>query len=209
MLKDIYLNNARIPERYKQDYGLVPSKEDEKAFITLRDVKDNIKKFVGQGSNVLICSNNEVNVKSSWSKKLLKAYIDQVQSLSFTDNTPALFVNVNSFLNEKKLAISDPSLQDEINKIERSILTAKLVVFDDIADKTLSEYDMSAMYHWIDYRTSMLKSCIFTSNQLPSQLQKTLTGKVFSRIVNYSMIVQFTDGDHRSVNFDYSTSSSK
>ena len=100
-------------------------------------------------------------------------------------------------LNEKKLAINDKSLANELNQVEKAILTAKLVVFDDIADKTLSEYDLNAMYYWLDYRTANLKSCIFTSNQLPEQLKTTLSGKMYSRIVKYSHIKMITDGDHR------------
>ena len=56
---------------------------------------------------------------------------------------------------------------------------------------------MNTMYYWIDYRTANLKSCIFTSNQLPEQLKNTLNGKMYSRIVNYSQIEKITDGDHR------------
>lgn len=127
------------------------------------------------------------------------AYIDEVSNVSFSNNTPALFLNVNSFLGEKKLAINDTKLLDRINGTERSILSSRLVVFDDIADKSLSEYDLNSMYYWIDYRTANMKSCIYTTNQMPDQLQRTLNGKIYSRIVNYSSVIMFTDGDHRRV----------
>jgi len=70
-------------------------------------------------------------------------------------------------------------------------------VFDDIADKSLSEYDLNLLYYWIDTRTSNMKSCIYTTNQLPSELEKTLSGKLYSRIVNYSEVKEIKDGDHR------------
>lgn len=199
MLKEIYLKNALIPLRYKKEIPLRPSKSDEDTFKELNEIKKNIKEFVDSGGNLLICSNNVGNGKTTWSIKLLKAYIDAVSNVSFKNNTPALFINVNSFLNEKKLAISDPALAEKINQIEKSILSAKLVIFDDIADKSLSEYDMNSMYYWLDYRTANLKSCIFTTNQLPEQLKKSLNGKVYSRIVNYSIIKYITDGDHRGI----------
>ena len=201
MLKDLYIKNSQIPLRYldKNNLALVPSKKDEKAFIELKNVKESIKQFVDSGSNILICSNNCGNGKTSWAVKLLLAYIDEVSNVSFSNNTPALFLNVNSFLGEKKLAINDTKLLDRINGTERSILSSRLVVFDDIADKSLSEYDLNSMYYWIDYRTANMKSCIYTTNQMPDQLQRTLNGKIYSRIVNYSSVIMFTDGDHRRV----------
>lgn len=197
MLKDTYLKNSQIPKRYLQDIPLTPSKQDEQVFIELNEIKENIKQFVDNGENLLICSRSCGNGKTTFATKLAKAYIDKVCNYSFPNNTPVLFINVNSFLNEKKLAINDKVLANKLNGIERSILTAKLVIFDDIADKTLSEYDMNTMYYWLDYRTANLKSCIFTSNQLPEQLKNTLNGKMYSRIVNYSKIKMITDGDHR------------
>lgn len=127
----------------------------------------------------------------------MKAYIKSVNNISFQNNTPALFVNVNSFLNEKKLSISDSVLLEKVRQTEKNILSAKLVVFDDIADKSLSEYDLNTLYYWLDYRTANMKSCIYTTNQLPSQLEKTLSGKVYSRVVNYSIVKKILDGDHR------------
>ena len=186
MLENIYIKNSLIPKRYLQEIPLTPSLADEPVFIELRDIKDNIKDFVAKGNNLLICSNNVGNGKTTFATKMLKSYISQVKDKSFVNDTPALFINVNTFLNEKKLAINDKDLSEEINQIERNILSAKLVVFDDIADKSLSEYDMNTMYYWLDYRTANMKSCIFTSNQTPEQLKKTLSGKLYSRVVNYS-----------------------
>lgn len=197
MIENTYIKNSGMPLRYVKEIALCPSVSDEKAFIELKGIKENIKDFVNNGENLLICSNNAGNGKTSWATKLIKAYIDSVKDVSFRNNTPALFVNVNSFINEKKLGISDPAIAKKVNSIERNILTAKLVVFDDIGDKNLSEYDSNLLYYWIDYRTANLKSCIYTSNQLPEQLKTTLSGKVYSRVVNYSKIIKFTDGDHR------------
>lgn len=197
MLIDTYLKNALIPKRYQKEIALRPAKIDEETFIELNEIKKNIKDFVDKGENLLICSNNCGNGKTTISVKLMKAYIESVKNLSFTYDTPALFINVNSFLNEKKLAINDKELLERINKIEKSILTAKLVVFDDIADKSLSEYDLNTLYYWLDYRTANMKTCIYTSNQLPEQLKITLNGKLYSRIVNYSQIKYIKDGDNR------------
>lgn len=196
-LYDLYIENSLIPKRYLKDISLRPSNNDLKTFEELKEIKDNIAEFVNEGNNLLICSNKVGNGKTTFAVKILKAYINSIKNLGFMNNTPALFINVNNFLNEKKLAIEDKALSDKIRNIEKSILSAKLVVFDDIADKSLSEYDMNTLYYWLDYRTSNMKSCIFTSNQLPDQLKKSLSAKVYSRLVNYSVIKYITDGDHR------------
>lgn len=197
MLRDTYIKNARIPKRYLNDIPLTPSKADEQTFIELNEIKKNVKDFVDKGENLLICSNQAGNGKTSWAIKLLKAYIDEVQNYGFTYDTPALFINVNSFLNEKKLGINDPEISSRINKIEKAILTAPLVVFDDIADKSLSEFDLNLLYYWLDYRTANMKTCIYTTNELPEQLKQTLNGKLYSRVVNYSQVKYITDGDNR------------
>ena len=197
MLKDVYINNSQIPKRYLQETKLEPSDADLKTFENLKYIQDNVKQFVDDGKNLLICSRSAGNGKTTWAIKIAKSYIDKVSQFAFVNDTPVVFINVNNFLNEKKLAINDKSMLSRPSKIEKTILSAKLVIFDDIEDKTLSEYDMNTMYYWIDYRTANLKSCIFTSNQLPEQLKNTLNGKMYSRIVNYSQIEKITDGDHR------------
>lgn len=199
MLEDIYINNSQIPKRYLQDIPLRPSKKDLKVFTELKDIQNNVKKFVDDGKNLLICSHQCGNGKTTFATKILKSYIHAVRNISFKNDTPALFINVNSFLNEKKLAINDVEIAQKVQNIEKCILSAKLVVFDDIADKSLSEYDINTMYYWLDYRTANMKSCIYTTNQLPDELQKTLNGKVYSRIVNYSTVKYITDGDHRGI----------
>jgi len=197
MLKDLYLKNSMIPKRYLEDIPLIPSSRDEQTFIELNEIKKDIRGFVNRGDNLLICSNSCGNGKTTFATKMLKSFIEESSMFTYKYDTPVLFVNVNNFLNDKKLAINDKAIANRVKKIEKAILTAKLVVFDDIADKTLSEYDMNTMYYWLDYRTSNKMSCIYTSNQTPPQLKSTLNGKMYSRIVNYSIVKEITDGDHR------------
>ena len=102
MLIDIYLKNALIPKRYQKEIALRPAKVDEETFIELNEIKKNIKDFVDKGENLLICSNNCGNGKTTISTKLIKAYIESVKNLSFPNDTPALFINVNSFLKKFK-----------------------------------------------------------------------------------------------------------
>ena len=197
MLKDIYYANSQIPNRYLNDIGLYPSKEDEKIFIELNNIKDNVNVFVKEGRNLLICSNHTGNGKTTWATKILKEYLNNVSEYSFKNNCPGLFINVTSFLNKKKLAISDVSIQREVYDTENKILSANLVIFDDIGVKNISDYDLGSLYYWIDERTSRMKSNIYTSNLLPHQLKSILDERLYSRIVNYSIIKEIKDGDSR------------
>lgn len=198
-LKEVYLNNSLIPKRYLNEISLIPAKVDEQVFKELNNIKLNIKEFVDRGENLLICSNNVGNGKTTWSIKFLKEYIDEVQNIKFKNNCPALFINVTNFLNEKKLSISDPELHSKVIDTERKILSAKLVVFDDLGVKDISQFDMGNLYYWIDERTNNMKSCIFTSNLLPKQLRNILDERLYSRIVKYSTIKEIKDGDNRNV----------
>lgn len=198
-LKEVYLNNSLIPKRYLNEISLIPAKVDEQVFKELNNIKLNIREFVNKGENLLICSNNVGNGKTTWSIKFLKEYIDEVQNIKFKNNCPALFINVTNFLNEKKLSISDPELHSKVIDTERKILSAKLVVFDDLGVKDISQFDMGNLYYWIDERTNNMKSCIFTSNLLPKQLRNILDERLYSRIVKYSTIKEIKDGDNRNV----------
>lgn len=197
MLLDTYIKNSLIPKRYLGDIPLYPSKQDEHTFIEINDIKNNIVSFVNNGQNILIYSNNVGNGKTTLATKLLKEYISKVSNISHKNNCPGIFINVTNFLNEKKLAISDETLRSRIYDTEKKILSSNLVVFDDIGVKNISDYDLGALYYWIDYRTNNMKSCIYTSNLHPNQLKGVLDGRLYSRIINYSILKEIKDGDSR------------
>lgn len=198
MLKDLYLKNSQIPVRYYNDISLVPCNEDLETFKELNDIRNNIKSFVDEGKNLLIYSNNVGNGKTTWSIKLLKAYIDSVQNISFNNRCPALFININKFLNEKKLAFNDKDLQQRVTETEKNILSAKLVVFDDIGVKALSDYDKMNVYYWIDERTNNMKSCIYTTNLSLRRLEGYFDdARIYNRVEGYSIVKEIKDGSNR------------
>lgn len=197
MLIDTYLNNSNIPKRYQGENKLQPSKLDETTFSELNQIKLNINKFVADGSNLLIYSSHTGNGKTSWATKILLEYINKNGKVMFSNTCPGLFINVSNFLNKKKLAISDSSLLDEVHETEQKILNANLVIFDDLGVKDISPYEMNSLYYWIDERTSNLKSSIYTSNLTPIQLEAILDPRVYSRVINYSIIKEIKGGDSR------------
>ena len=192
-----YIRNSEIPKRYLQDIQLRPAMEDVQVFSELNDIKLNIVEFVKRGNNLLIYSNRVGNGKTSWATKILKQFINNVSDYRWLNNCPALFINVQSFLELKKSAITNKENQIKVDELEKKLLTAPIVLFDDLGVKNFSQYDIGTLYYWIDYRTSNLKSCIYTSNLSPSQLRSVLDERLYSRIVNYSYLKEIKDGDSR------------
>ena len=197
MLRDLYIKNSQLPLRYQKEIPLTVSALDIDAFNALDAIRTNIDTFVAEGNNLLLCSQNVGNGKSTWMSKLLKEYINRVSKYAHPNNCPALFLNINNFLNDKKLAMNDSNLMNHIIETEKNIFSAKLVVFDDLCVKNLSEFDMNNLYRWIDYRTSNCLSTMYTSNLLPEQLRQSLDERIYSRLVNYSKVIIIKDGDHR------------
>ena len=191
-----YLRQSLVPDRYKQDIKLYPEAGDEQAFARLNEIKCNIGGFVKGGKDLLICSPYVGNGKTTWASKLIKAYLETIDTMYY-EYPPALFINVTRFLNEKRLAISDPVLQNTIIGVERNILRAQLVVFDDLGVKDISAYDANNLYYWIDSRTSHNQSCIYTSNLMVEQLREILDPRLYDRIVNYSEEIRIMGGSNR------------
>lgn len=184
IVKETYLKRSRIPLRYQKDISLIPEKIDLEVFKTLSSVEKDIKSFVKEGKNLFLFSKNVGNGKTSWAIKIGKAYIDYASDYAI--QCPVLFINIPSFLFKKKASITDPSLRDEVASIENNILNARLVIWDDIAIKDLSEYDRDQLYVWIDTRTANYKSNIYTSNIDINELESIVGARIYDRVVNYS-----------------------
>ena len=194
-LEKRYIDLSLIPKRYLSEIALTPSKKDVKAFKDIAEIRTDIKDFVRQGKNLFIYSSHVGNGKTTWATKLMKEYIHQVSDVYI--DYPALFINVNDFINKKKLAISNNEMRSYVEKVESNILNAKLVIFDDVGVTNISDYDSNLLYYWINYRTDNMLSSIYTSNLAPSKLKEVIDERIFSRIINYSICIEITDGDNR------------
>lgn len=194
-LENRYLKQSLIPKRYLGDISLVPSKNDVKVFERIKEIRDDIVGFVNSGSNLFLYSNHVGNGKTTLATKLMKEYIKRISDKYY--EYPALFINVNDFINNKKLAISNKELSAQVDAIESNMMKAKLVVLDDIGVKSISEYDSNLLYFWINYRTNNELSTIYTSNVTPDKLKGMLDERIYSRIINYSIPLELKDGDNR------------
>ena len=167
---------------------------DREAFLHLKEIENNISSWVNSGKNLYIYSTTCGNGKTSWSIRLIQAYLETVWYKSDLC-CKALFVNVPRFLIMLKSNISQKN--EYITKINENIFTADLVVWDDIGIKTATVYEMENLLNIIDYRVSNNKSNIYTSNLSPDELNDKLGDRLYSRIIKLSDIIEFVGQDKR------------
>ena len=167
---------------------------DKQAFIYLKSVQSNIKQEINSGINLYLYSETPGNGKTSWSLRLLKAYIYSIWAESNIE-TKALFINVPRYLLELKANIDEKT--DYIQHIKQNVMNCDLVVWDDIATKAATEFEHEHLLSMIDYRLYSNKANIFTSNVYPNELGNLLGSRLASRIVNESRLVQFVGKDKR------------
>lgn len=167
---------------------------DMDAFKRLKYYQDNIEEFVNNGCNLYIHSKITGNGKSAWSIRLIQAYFNDIWYK--TDLTcRALFINVPRFLLALKDNISQKN--DYVEHVKKYILTADLVVWDEIGIKASTTFEMENLLNYINARTECGKSNIYTSNMDGEELKALLGDRLYSRIVNLSEEVILYGQDKR------------
>lgn len=190
-----YLLNANIPKKYSGEIKLTPFECDLENFKRLNNVKNDISNFVANGCNLLIYSKITGNGKTSWAIKLMKAYLEYANNYSFDNDCPTYFVNVTRLLDMKKSSMGNNEI--DIDQVETFLKISNLVIWDDIAVRGLSDYDKEYLYSLIDIRVINEKSNIFTSNLTPNELNDILGARLYSRIINTSIPIEFLGADRR------------
>ena len=193
--KNTLIKESGLPNRNLQNISLIPETKDVEAFQQLNLIKSNIKEFVNGGYNLLIFSNNPGNGKTTWASKLGLAYIDYIANYATED--PFLYINLPLYFDIRKASIQDKSLIPQVQKTESIIKTAKLIIFDDIGIRDLSEFEKQLLYIWVEHRTSNKQSCIYTSNIHPNNFDNIFGPRVADRIIGYSTIIEIKGQSRR------------
>lgn len=81
--------------------------------------------------------------------------------------------------------------------IRKYVDDCDLVVWDDIANKSGTEFEISNLLSIINGRINKGKANIYTSNIAPQALVELLDIRLASRIANQSECIQFKGGDKR------------
>lgn len=191
----IYLTNSNIPKQYLKEQKLTPYECDLQAYTRLNNVKNDIVNFVNTGNNLFIYSKITGNGKTSWAIKIQKAYLHYASNYSFDYDCPTYFMNVARLLDLKKSSMGNPEIN--MAQIESFIKHSKLMIWDDIAVRGLSDYDKEYLYTLVDERITNGRSNIYTSNLTPKELEDILGARLYSRIINVSIPLEFYGGDRR------------
>lgn len=192
-------NNSLLTPFQQKPKTLNATKDyvDMEAYVELNRIKNNIVEFVESGRNLIIHSEFTGNGKSMWSIKLLMKYFD---SIWHTDNfsVRGLFIEVSRFLFSAKYG----SMNDEeyINHIKENILSADLVVWDDIGIKDLTKTEHEYLFGFINARINNGKSNIYTTNMNSEEFKKVMGDRLYSRVFKASIDIEFKAKDQRGDN---------
>lgn len=197
--------------KYKMDslYSAALMTESQKKHITLRvdedgtdleqfkqlaAIEQDIVNFVNNGRNLYLHSANCGNGKSSWSLRLAEAYFNKIWARTEV-KCRVLFISVPRFL----LALKDniTARSTYVDYIKENVLEADLVIWDDIANKMGSEFELTHLLNIIDNRLALGKSNIYTSNLNRQQLYTALGERLTSRIANMSTDIELFGADKR------------
>ena len=188
------MDTSGIPKAKQIPKQLTPEDVDYDAFTELADIKNDIVDFVGRGKGLYIASKYNGNGKTSWAIKLLLRYFDQIwagnafRCRGVFVHTPTLLLRLKDFGNE----------DTDLNELKKRLLSADVVVWDEIGSDYLSNYDLTQLLTFLDQRDLEEKCNIYTGNLLDSDLLKKVGAKLYSRIWNGSIKIIFNgSGDRR------------
>ena len=193
---DSLYSAALMTDSQKQHVTLLVDEDgtDLEQFKQLAAIEQDIVKFIQEGKNLYIHSANCGNGKSSWSVRLAEAYFNKIWARSEA-KCRVLFISVPRFLLALKDNISTKS--SYVEYIKENVFEADLVIWDDIAAKMGSEFELTHLLNIIDNRLALGKSNIYTSNLNRQQLYTALGERLTSRIANMSIDIELFGADKR------------
>ena len=170
---------------------------DLEAFQRLSNIEgDVVKYFADSGNNLYIYSTNVGNGKTTWAIRLCQAYLQNIWYKCDLD-CKVLFVSVPKYLIAMKDNISE--VNEYAQHIKRYVNSADIVVFDDIATKTATPFEAENLLSIIDTRMNEGKANIFTSNLGVLEMNECMGQRLTSRIVNFSINIEFHGRDKRAL----------
>lgn len=193
LLRNLY-NISKLPQRYRYNIPLIPSKNDLAAFEELNDFMKYIEDHVAQGDGLYIWSESTGNGKTTWAAKIMNHYFRKVAFNTDLENE-GLYIHVPTFLEDLRAYYSN---NDEDFALVLSMARwANLLIMDDIGAEKPSEWVSERLLQIINFREAEGKSTIFTSNISPDELGKKLGNRIKSRIIGNTKEIHLVSGDKR------------
>ena len=170
------MDNSDIPFNRQIPNKLKPELIDRGAFEELNGIRLDVVNFVNSGENLYIWGKNTGNGKTSWALKIMLRYFNDIWAGNGF-RVRGKFVHTPTFL--LKLKDFNNPLSEEY---KNDILNCDLLILDDIASVGISQYDLSQLLLYIDYRVFNCKSTIYTGNLDDKNLESVLGSRLASRI---------------------------
>jgi DNA replication protein DnaC len=193
---DSLYSAALMSESQKQHITLRVDQDgtDLEQFKQLAAIEQDIVNFIKEGKNLYLHSAIPGNGKSSWSLRLAEAYFNKIWART-SGKCRVLFISVPRFL----LAIKDniSAKSSYVEYIKENVSEADLVIWDDLASKVGSEFELSHLLSLIDNRLVLGKSNIYTSNLNKQQLYTAIGERLASRVANMSIDIELFGSDKR------------
>lgn len=171
---------------------------DLEEFRQLANFEKDIERFVQEGYNLFLHSYGCGNGKTSWAIRLLSSYFNKIWHKSNFE-CQGLFINVPRYLLALKESITTPN--EYADAVNATVKNADVVVWDDIAAKTGSEFELNHLLSLINYRIDAGKCNIFTTNLGQRELTAALGERLASRICNRSFNIELKGSDKRALEF--------
>jgi DNA replication protein DnaC len=195
---DTLFNNSCLTENQRKKIVLRTDADgtDVNEFRQLANIEKQIEGFVVDGFNLYLHSYGCGNGKTSWAIRLISSYFNKIWHKS-NFGCQALFISVPRYLLALKENITGHS--EYADFINAHVKDADLVIWDDIAAKTGSEFELNHLFNLINYRLDAGKSNIFTSNLGPKEMPAALGERLASRICNKSIRIELHGSDKRAL----------
>jgi len=181
--------DSNLPKLSLQDITLIPETCDLESFTICNEYKTNLVNHIQNGHGLYIYSEKSGTGKTSWALKIsFEQIINNGWKYVTKDELPVYYVNVVTLFEELR---SNMDNKDYISNIEKNILGASLVIFDDIGVEAPTTWVKNKLYMYINERYMLNKSMIFTSNYNIQQLAARLDDRIADRISEKCRPIQF------------------
>lgn len=204
------LENSYLPKYQWIEDNLIP-RDDVQQFSRLRDIRSNLKDFITGNfnedgfNNLVLCSSNLGNGKTSWAIKLMLTYIEmQKGKLDYVEDSKVtvdnydycVFCQTVPFLVKMKQFGSNKDTYNMFNRLCKT----QLAVLDDLGAVPMSQYDYNIIYAIFETRLFSGKPTIITTNFADRKsADKELGPRLVDRIWNNSEILEFKNRGFRGI----------
>lgn len=203
--EEFILKHSYLP-RYQWIEDSLSAGQDKDAFKRLSEIRKDIQAFLSSGvNNLVICSNNLGNGKTSWAIKLMLTYIEQqVGKLNHIDEN---LVNIDNydycvFCQSVPFLVEMKQFGDNKKSygMYQRLCKTNLAIIDDLGAVPMSQYDYNIIYAIIEKRLFAGLPTIITTNFADKSLaEKEIAPRLIDRIWNNSEIIEFKNKGFRGV----------